>query len=163
MGFTAHYSCDGLADKMRKILLQLGARSDMKISEIPCSGPLGRPTEFPGVTVKMNVLTLWDPATASAAATPVPAHWKLVDVRTERDPLFQAGDCELIEQVKAHVLPLFSPRHVDYHSNCIPYQLEMGATELKAAVLFADDQGERTPAPKPPASQSPAAAPHAAR
>ncbi len=161
MGFTAHYSCDGLADKMRKILLQLGARSDMKISAVPCSGPLGTPTEFPGVTVKMNVLTLWDSATASAATTPVPAHWKLVELSTERDPLYQAGDCELVEQVKAHVLPLFRPRHVDYHSNCIPYQLQMGAAQLKADVLFADDQGARTPASKPPAP--PAAAPPAPR
>src|SRR5215467_14954938 len=51
MGFTSHYSCDGLADKMRSIVLQLGARSDLKVRNVPCSGTLGRPTEFPGVTV----------------------------------------------------------------------------------------------------------------
>src|SRR5262250_1006335 len=60
MGFTSHYSCDGLADKMRSIVLQLGARSsDLKVREVPCSGSPGRPTEFPGVTVNMNVLTPW--------------------------------------------------------------------------------------------------------
>ena len=140
MGFTSHYSCDGLADKMRSIVLQLGARPDLRIRPMPCSGALGRPTEFPGVTVNMNVLTPWDAASANATVTPVPAHWKLVQISTDRDPLREAGDCELIEQVKAHVLPLFSARNVDYRSTCVPNQLQIGGTRLKAEVLIADDQ-----------------------
>ena len=144
MGFTSHYSCDGLRDKMRAILLQLGARSDLTVQEVPCSGMAGRPSEFPGVTVKMNVLTPWDAASSSAAATPVPAHWKVVDISTEHDPLREAGDCELIEQVKSRALPLFSTRNVEYHSTCVPHQLQIGGTQLKPEVLIADDQ--RSPA-----------------
>ena len=144
MGFTSHYSCDGLRDKMRAILLQLGARSDLTVQEVPCSGMAGRPTEFPGVTVKMNVLTPWDAASSNAAATPVPAHWKVVDISTEHDPLREAGDCELIEQVKSRALPLFSTRNVEYRSTCVPHQLQIGGTQLKPEVLIADDQ--RSPA-----------------
>jgi len=144
MGFTSHYSCDGLRDKMRAILLQLGARSDLTVQEVPCSGMAGRPSEFPGVTVKMNVLTPWDAASSSAAATPVPAHWKVVDISTEHDPLREAGDCELIEQVKSRALPLFSTRNVEYRSTCVPHQLQIGGTQLKPEVLIADDQ--RSPA-----------------
>jgi len=151
MGFTSHYSCDGLADKMRSIVLQLGARSDLKIREMPCSGSLGRPTEFPGVTVNMHVLTPWDAVRANATATPVPAHWKLVELSTDRDPLREAGDCELIEQVKTRVLPLFTTRNVDYRSTCIPNQLQVGGTVLKAEVLIADEQA--------PAAAKPSAAP----
>jgi len=153
MGFTSHYSCDGLADKMRSIVLQLGARPDLRIRPMPCSGALGRPTEFPGVTVNMNVLVPWDATSANATVTPVPAHWKMVELSTERDPLREAGDCELIEQVKAHVLPLFSPRNVDYHSTCVPNQLQIGGTRLKAEVLIADDQqapGANPSGPAPP-------------
>jgi len=153
MGFTSHYSCDGLADKMRSIVLQLGARPDLKLRQTPCSGPLGRPTEFPGVTIKMNVLVPWDAASANAAVTPVPAHWKLVELSTDRDPLREAGDCELIEQVKAHVLPLFSTRNIDYRSTCIPNQLQIGGTVLKAEVLISDEQ--QTPAAKPSAPPPP--------
>jgi hypothetical protein len=153
MGFTSHYSCDGLADKMRAILLQLGARPDLKIREMPCSGQLGRPTEFPGVTVNLNVLTPWDAGSANATATPVPAHWKLVQLSTDRDPLKEAGDCELIEQVKARVLPLFSARNIDYHSTCIPNQLQIGGTQLKAELLSGDDQP--APGAKPPAAPPP--------
>jgi len=155
MGFTSHYSCDGLADKMRMILLQLGARPDLKIRAVPCSGSFGRPTEFPGVTVNMNVPTPWDAAGANATVTPVPAHWKLVELSTDRDPLREAGDCELIEQVKAHVLPLFTARNIEYRSTCVPNQLQIGGTVLKAELLIADDQqtGAKpsTPAPQPAA------------
>ena len=156
MGFTSHYSCDGLADKMRLILLQLGARPDLKVREVPCSGSFGTPSAFPGVTVNMNVLTPWDATGANASVTPVPAHWKLVELSTDRDPLREAGDCELIEQVKAHVLPLFSARNVDYRSTCVPNQLQIGGTVLKAEVLIAEDQQAgankpSTPAPQPAA------------
>jgi len=156
MGFTSHYSCDGLADKMRLILRQLGARPDLKVREVPCSGSFGTPSAFPGVTVNMNVLTPWDATGANASVTPVPAHWKLVELSTDRDPLREAGDCELIEQVKAHVLPLFSARNVDYRSTCVPNQLQIGGTVLKAEVLIAEDQQAgankpATPAPQPAA------------
>ena len=140
MGFTSHYSCDGLRDKMRVILLQLGARPDMKLRETPCAGQLGRPTEFPGVTVNMNVLTPFDAAKTNAAETPLPAHWKAVEISTDRDPLREAGDCELIEQVKSRVLPLFTARNIEYRSTCIPNQLQVGGTLLKAEVLIADEQ-----------------------
>ena len=140
MGFTSHYSCDGLRDKMRVILLQLGARPDMKLRETPCAGQLGRPTEFPGVTAKMDVLTPFDAAKTNAAETPLPAHWKSVQISTDRDPLREAGDCELIEQVKSRVLPLFTARNIEYRSTCIPNQLQVGGTLLKAEVLIADEQ-----------------------
>jgi hypothetical protein len=149
MGFTSHYSCDGLRDKMRAILLQLGARPDMKLRETPCAGPLGRPTEFPGVTVNMNVLTAFDPTRANAKETPVPAHWKSIMISTDRDPLREAGDCELIEQVKSRVLPLFTTRNVEYRSTCIPNQLQIGGTQLKAEVLIADDQNAQAPGANP--------------
>jgi hypothetical protein len=103
----------------------------------------------------MNVLTPWDAASANAAETPVPAHWKLIELSTDRDPLKEAGDCELIEQVKAHVLPLFNARNIDYHSTCIPNQLQIGGTQLKGELLLADDQQSpgakaRAAAPPPP-------------
>jgi hypothetical protein len=140
-GFTSYYSCDGLRDKMRAILLQLGARPDLTVRPVPCSGLAGRPTVFPGVTVNMNVLAPWDPQTTNAAATPVPAHWKTVVISTDLDPLREAGDCELIEQVKSRVQPLFNARKVEYHSTCVPNQLQIGGTQLKAEVLIADEPG----------------------
>jgi len=44
MGRTARYSCDGLRDKMRSLLLDLGARRDLQVSLYACdeSAPLRR-------------------------------------------------------------------------------------------------------------------------
>jgi hypothetical protein len=69
----------------------------------------------------------------------VPAHWKIIDLLANRDPVDTAGDCELIEQIRQKVLPLFATRNVDYSSTCEPHQLLIGATRLKAEVLVADE------------------------
>jgi hypothetical protein len=148
-GFTSKYSCDGLRDKVRAILLKLGARKDLQVTATPCSGSLGKPTPFPGVTIKMNVLESANGKEYDSATPPVPARWKTVDITGSRDPIDAAGDCELIEQIKTRILPLFTTREVNYSSNCIPYQLSVGGTRLKAEVLVAASQPA---APAPPAA-----------
>lgn len=147
-GFTSKYSCDGLRDKVKAILLKLGARKDLQVTPTPCSGSLGAPTQFPGVTIKMNVLETANGKEYDPAAPPVLAQWKMVDLTRSRDPIDAAGDCELIEQIKARILPLFTTRDVNYSSTCIPYQLSIGGTRLKAEVLVAEEQpGKPTAAP----------------
>lgn len=137
-GFTTRYSCDGLREKVRSALLALGARKDLTVHEGACASPPGRTDPFPGVNIKMQVLT---PLTATAPApdaTAVAAHWKTVDLRLNRDALSESGDCELIEQIKQSILPLFTTRHVEYSSNCVPHQLSAGGTQLRAEVLISD-------------------------
>lgn len=136
-GFTSKYSCDGLRDKLRKVLLDLGARPDLQVSTSGCAR-LNGPDPFPGVRIKMNVLQI-APDTASAAKdATVAAHWQTIDVTLERDPVQAAGDCELVEQIQQKILPLFSTRNVEYSSACVPHQLSIGGTRLRADVLVAD-------------------------
>jgi hypothetical protein len=139
MGFTAKYSCDGLQERIRTVLIQLGARKDLEVRPSPCSAPFGRPTVFPGVSIKMNVLQPVNGTTDTAATPPVPAHWKRVDLTSAGDAVRDAGDCEVIEQIKQSILPLFTTRNVDYKSTCIPNQLTLGGTVLRADVLVADE------------------------
>ncbi len=134
-GFTAHYSCDGLAHKVRKALLELGARPDLTVREMPCSSPLGRPDPFPGVTIQMQVLVPLDAKSAPPGAPPVPAHWQTVVLQLDRDPVSAAGDCELVEQIEHSLLPLFTTRNVAYSSTCIPNELTLGGTKLRTDVL----------------------------
>ena len=143
MGFTAKYSCDGLRDSMWRILLTLGAGKDLEVRQSPCPS-LGTPTPFPGVTIKMSVLTPAGAATPPGTTT-VLAHWKKVDLTASQEALKAAGECELIEQVKQSVLPLFTVRNVEYKSNCIPYQLSPGGTQLRAEVLVPDEPPPNTP------------------
>jgi hypothetical protein len=132
-GFTTTYSCDGLQEKMKRVLITLGARPDIQVRGFGCMGP----DPVAGVRIKMNVL---QPA-GQQGGQPVPARWKMVDLLTDydnRDPVAAAGDCELIGQIKEKILPLFATRHVDYSSTCEWRHLLVGATRLKAEVLVAD-------------------------
>jgi len=145
LGFTARYSCDGLRDKIMRTLLMFGARPDLQVNDYACTGGLGRPSPFPSVAIKVNVLQPADSAGADATGQTLNAQWKPVDLTANRNPLDVAGDCELIEQIKQRILPLFTTRNVQYESTCIPNQYLVGGTHLKAEVLIADKAGKADP------------------
>jgi len=133
VGFTTKYSCDGLRDRMRSILLQLGARDDLKVTGYGCIA-INSPETTPGVRISMHVL---QPASATAGQT-VAAHWKTVDLLADRSLVDAGLDCELVSQLNRDVLPLFAPRHVDYSAACSVNNPLIGGTRLKADVLVAD-------------------------
>jgi hypothetical protein len=150
MGFTTHYTCDGLREDIRDMLLQLGARkSDLKVTEEPCSGNPDRPNPFPGVRIKMSVLVP-APAQISPDQTPVEAHWKAVKLPYRETGINAAGQCELLEQFNHTIMPLFTTRNIDLHASCVPHQLEPLGTKLQAEVLVTDQK-------KAPAKQASAA------
>lgn len=133
VGFTTRYTCDGLRDRMRQILLELGARDDLKLTSYGCVGAPS-PGTTPGVQIVMHVL---QPPGASSGQT-VATHWKTVDLLADRDLLDAARDCELIAQLDRDVLPLFAARHVEYRATCSVHTPLVGGTRLKADVLVAD-------------------------
>jgi hypothetical protein len=151
MGFTTKYSCDGLRDKIRGVLLDLGAdKKSLKVLESGCSSPTGRPDPFPGVRAKMKVLL---PAGGSAEGDqpPLSAHWQPVDLKLRDSFTTDSGECELMEQIRQKVLPLFSVRNVEFSSNCIPHQATPTRPTLKLEVLKPDVA--QHPAGTPPAAQ----------
>ncbi len=139
--FTTKYNCDSLRGKVKDLLLKLGARPDLEVRTYGCT-QIASPDPLPGVTIKMNVL---QPAHSGET---VPAHWKTVDL-VSRDPTDAAGECELIDQLRREVLPLFAARNVQFSTTCVPRQLNLGTTELKAEVLVPDPG---TAAPTAPAA-----------
>ncbi|HEY6925651.1 MAG TPA: hypothetical protein VI653_19380 [Steroidobacteraceae bacterium] len=140
IGFTTTYSCDGLRDDVREMLLQLGARKDdLKVYEMPCSGPPDRPNPFPGVKIKMSVLTP-APSTDSDVSHMVQAQWKTVKLPFRETGINAAGKCELLEQFKKTVLPLFTTRNVDLVATCVPHQLSPLGTKLQADVLVTNQK-----------------------
>jgi hypothetical protein len=148
-GFTTRYSCDGLRDKVRSVLLDLGARKkDLKVQQLGCSSPTGRPDPFPGVRVKMSVLR---PASGTADDQAVAAHWKPVDLKLRDSFTTDSGECELVEQIRHKIVPLFATRNVDLKTTCIPHQATAARPSLRLEVLAPDD------------AQHPAEEPQAAR
>lgn len=155
-GFTTKYSCDGLRDKVRGVLLDLGAqKKGLKVMQLGCSSPSGRPDPFPGVRVKMRVLQPADAAGATdgkqAGQKPVAAHWKPLDLKLRDSFSTDSGECELVEQIRQSIVPLFATRNVDLKTSCIPHQASATRPSLKMEVLVADDA--RHPAGEPQAAR----------
>jgi hypothetical protein len=140
MGFTTRYSCDGLRDKMRGVLLDLGAeKKSLKVLQTGCSSAAGRPDPFPGVRVKMRVLQPAGTGTSTDdKQPPVAAHWQPLDLKFRDSFTMDSGECELMEQIHQKVLPLFSVRNVEFKSTCIPHQASATRPILKSEVLKPD-------------------------
>ena len=79
------------------------------------------------------------PASAGTADQTVAAHWKPVDLKLRNSVVTDSGECELVEQIRQRVLPLFAVRNVAEQSNCIPHQATATRPLLKMEVLALDD------------------------
>lgn len=132
LGFTTRYSCQGLRDKIRRVLLDLGARrSDLNVHEVGCTRSIGQPEAAPSVGGTFFVL---QPA-PSSTEHPVEAVWQRVNVRLGRRGLDEAGQCELVDEVRHKILPLFSTRDIQFKQSCIPHQLTPTGSSLSVEVL----------------------------
>jgi hypothetical protein len=130
MGFTTTYSCDGLADKVKVLLLAAGARSDSKSRPGVCSRGWGVPDKFAQANLTFYTLM---PAggDSSADGTPVNGSWRAVRFAVRSPRELSTGDCELIEQFRALVLPMFATRNIDSRTTCVPHQESGSVINLK--------------------------------
>jgi hypothetical protein len=120
LGFTSTYSCDGLADKLRIVLLAAGARSDVKSQPGACASGFGRPDRFARADLTFYTLAPADPSAAASGA--VKGIWRPVTFAARRPRELGIGDCELIDQFRQQVLPMFTTRDVINNTTCIPHQ-----------------------------------------
>jgi hypothetical protein len=121
-GFTTTYSCDGLADKLKLLLVAAGARMDAKSQPAACTNGFGRPDRFASA-----YLTFYTLAAAGADQVNDPGtvngNWRVVKFLPRTPSQLGLGDCELIEQFRDRLLPMFSTRNIDNRTSCIPHQL----------------------------------------
>ena len=141
-GFTTQYTCEGLRSSVVTILRALGARQkDLQVNITPCAALGDSEISFsPGVHGTISVLV---PATQEEVSRSdpgiVPAHWQRVDLMRDRKlDNDHGGQCELLEQSKRGLLPLFTTRNLDYTSNCIPHETFRGGMSFKVDVLQPD-------------------------
>ena len=145
MGFTSTYSCDGLADKLKVLLLAAGARADVKSEPGACASPYGRPDKFARADLTFYTLAPV-PADAAIGANPVDGMWRPVAFMTRSPRELQIGDCEVVEQFRNLVLPMFTTRNIENHTTCIPYQESGTLIDLRFESFAA------VPAPLPAAA-----------
>lgn len=155
MGITSYYSCDGLRDKVRRVLDDLGMGAGLKVSARNCIRMTG-PEVMPAVRIVAQVPTEATPEVLAQleseagkrelvarvkgvppveATAQFPAHRKLVVL--EADPLgdLQAGDCELVEQLRDRVFPKLGIKVVEDRTQCSPHQLTLGSIHTVVEVL----------------------------
>jgi hypothetical protein len=141
-GRTARYSCQGLRDKMRSLLLDLGARRDLQVALLGCdeSAPLGRGYVGPRLSLIFSSPTL-----PEAGAKPLrPGDLNAVDARYEAFTLtsdafrnYGVGDCELVEEFAREILPHLSARNVKQDITCVPYQASGSRFWVRGEILRA--------------------------
>lgn len=134
LGFTSTYSCDGLADKLKILLLAAGARSDVKSQAGACASGFGRPDKF--ARADLTFYTLAPAANAKPEdGAPVSGTWRPVALAYQKPRELGRGDCELVEQFRSNVLPMFTTRDVANHTTCIPYQESGSVIDLRFDAL----------------------------
>ena len=109
-GFQSAYSCDWLEEKLRLLLRKSGARTDIHI-RTHCINPSG---PSPGAEAQVTFFTL----APSAAAGATPAVWRKVALRDHYPLALEGSDCELVDQFRAEILPLFTTRAIVNRMRC---------------------------------------------
>ena len=159
MPLTSYYSCDGLRDKVRWILRELGAKPGFKVTARGCIEVQG-PEVFPGVRIVAAFPTPATPellsqlaseaskrelaARATGKPDPVaeataqfPARVKRVEFRSGGSSIddLQDGDCELMEQMRDRVFGQLGVKVVEDRIHCVPRQVSIGAVRMTVEVL----------------------------
>ena len=134
-GVTSLYTCDGLEDQVRQILLHLGARKDAKVYASGCPGPYNTPSNTAWVKADFYTPT---PAAAEAEGPDiVKARWTALEVTPRRPNFMGDGDCELIQEMKDLIIKNFSLRGVEYRTSCFPHEVSLDSYAVKGQALRA--------------------------
>lgn len=137
LGFTSTYSCDGLADQLKVLLKAAGARADVKSQPGACAASFGRPDKFARADLTFYTLAPQDANAATGGGKPVNGIWKSVTFSNHTPRELAIGDCELIEQFRSQVLPMFTTRNVVNNTTCIPHQDSGSTVDLRFDSLTA--------------------------
>ncbi|MGH8327547.1 MAG: hypothetical protein ACRET2_12370 [Steroidobacteraceae bacterium] len=138
-----------MTEQVRSVLLQLGARKQgLNVHPLGCTGSFGSPQPFPQVAGTLEVLEPLSSSESSesgksgesgklggSSGPHIAAHWQAVHVSLGRSAMANAGQCELLEQVKSRILPLFATRDVRFQTNCFPHHLTLPGAVLQLEVL----------------------------
>ena len=138
-GVTETYTCTGIEDKVRQVLLYFGARKEgLKVNAM-CSEQLA-PMHQVFVRVEFDSLTPVSGATSAAGGDQVNAQWADLHV-TPRDALFRdRGECELFEHLKDLLTKNFAVRDVQYRTTCTPHSTTLQDFNITGQVLLPPGQ-----------------------
>ncbi|HEY7930517.1 MAG TPA: hypothetical protein VID71_10915 [Steroidobacteraceae bacterium] len=125
-GLTTLYSCNGLQESVRSLLLYLGARPDLKVQSVGCDRGFNTPGHLASVRADFYTLA---PAPEAAAGT-VSAEWTPVTIKPMNPIWVGYGECELLQQIKPVVTSDYSARDLHYRTACVAHDEGIADFEL---------------------------------
>jgi hypothetical protein len=136
-GQTSHYTCPGLEETLKHVLLYLGARPDLQVTA-SCPDPI---TPVRTAVVKTDFYTL-QPASSGAGDT-VSGRWVAVRLTAQSPsqyPYLGTGECELLYQFKDLLSKSFSFRDLKYQTSCFPHSVTLLDYSIRGQVLQPEAQ-----------------------
>jgi hypothetical protein len=152
-GYSTLYSCGGLQDKLEKILATVGARDHVELRAYSCDDALSIARfqialASPVAATPENVqeLTTYDARDeliarvrgerlARAEDLPrFPAVWKTISFARSREMKLAPGDCELVQQLRRHILPRMAVQIVNDQVRCSQFG-NIGKPQLTVSAL----------------------------
>jgi len=135
-GITSRYSCDGMEDKVRSILLYFGAGPDLQVRAVGCPGGANSVSRNIWVTADFSTLAEVPAETQQPATTR--AAWKSLTLQAKKPYFMDDGDCELIDQMRKLLSDGFSWRGpVRISASCPPHTVEINDYRVQGEVLRA--------------------------
>jgi hypothetical protein len=132
-GITTLFSCSGLEDHVKAILVHFGARKDAKVLAYGCRGP-DQPSRIAVVDVDFYSLA---PVTDGSNSDTVQAYWSSREIQPEHPFFMDAGDCELVREMKDAISKSFTLKNLQYDTDCVPHQTHFNDYHVKATALIA--------------------------
>ena len=138
-GVTETYTCTGMEDHLRQVLLYFGARKEgLKVTPM-CSEQLA-PMHQVFVRLEFDSLVPASSATGGSSGEQVTGEWADLHV-SPRDSLFRdRAECELFEHLKDVLTKDFTLRDVQYRTTCTPYSTTLQDYQITGQVLLPPGQ-----------------------
>ena len=150
--FTTAYECDSAADKIKAMLVAMGAHPDTHVRANGCPG--NRPSRNFFVTITTATAVPAADITesksdksreellkrlgskAQISSEEFPASWKSVELSKERRLDIRPGDCELVESLSKRALPKLGVEVEEQRISCTPNQLDIQPPQLRVSALM---------------------------
>jgi hypothetical protein len=133
-GYTTAYTCDGLEDKVKQILVTFGARKDAKVSASGCENGSYAPSRSAWIAATFHTL---QPGAPGDKEAPVMAKWATVELAPRRPLSMGAGECEVVDVLRKTITANFALRDTDFRARCWSGQVNLTDYHVKTQALIA--------------------------
>jgi len=143
MGRTSRYTCDGLRDKVRAMLIDLGARRDLEITALGCEPPAAQvriASPGPSLNIVVSTPALSAPKLKAQHARDlrlVVARFEPFIITSNAFRNMGIADCELVEEFTHQILPKLVTRGVTQDITCVPFEESGGRYLVRGEILRA--------------------------